>query len=223
MARKAHNFIDLVGQRFTRLVVIQRLPPNGQKARWLCQCDCGNTHEAQGTHLRKGLVPSCGCLKSEKIRKSRTKHGRSKSPIVQVWIDMHKRCCNPNCREYKNYGARGITVCDEWRDVHAFLRDMESGYKPGLELDRIDNEKGYSKENCRWTTHKTNCNNRRTNKFLEYNGERKTIVQWAESCGINKQTFYGRVVKAGWSLERVFSTPVQVKRAAKKVEQRIEA
>lgn len=202
MPRGGNNKIDLTGQRFERLVVKRLVSGPGERTRWLCICDCGNEHEAATQHLKNGLVPSCGCLKAEKLSARKTTHGLSRTKMFQVWADMHARCGNPNHQAFHNYGARGISVCDRWQDIHAFIEDMASSFNKGTALDRIDNRAGYSKENCRWITHKENCQNTRRNIVFEYNGESKTLAEWAELKKINKSTLYYRVVRLGWSLER---------------------
>lgn len=120
-------------------------------------------------------------------------HGRTGSPLYASYKAMKKRCHDKNDADYCRYGARGIEVCEEWRNsFSAFLRDM--GERPeGKELDRIDNSKGYFKENCRWVTHKTNCRNRKTNKIIVYNGVSKNITEWAEETGIKVRVLCHRL------------------------------
>lgn len=158
--------IDLTGKRFGRLTVVSRASPIGiKRVRWAAQCDCGNETEVDGAHLRSGHTRSCGCLSVEVAIASNTIHGHSKigrhTRTYVAWSAIKRRCFNKNCRAYRWYGARGIDMDAEWRESYsAFLRDM--GEKPeGMEIDRIDNDKGYYPWNCRWTTHKENCNNRR--------------------------------------------------------------
>ena len=138
------------------------------------------------------------------------KHGLTKTHLYQTWSNAKSRCQDVNSHAYKHYGGRGITVCDEWRDNFQAFYDwaMSSGYKEGLTLDRIDNNKGYSPKNCRWITVKEQSNNRRSNRFLLFRGERKTVSQWADDIGITKETLYKRLAH-GWSIEKTLSTPTR--------------
>lgn len=198
--------IDITGQRFGKLVARESLGFKNGKTRWLCDCDCGNQHSADLTHLRSGHIPSCGCLRKKKFIERNTTHGYGNTKIHQAWLDMHSRCYKSNHKSFHNYGGRGITVSDDWHGFEHFLRDMESGCKKGLTLDRIDNNKGYSKENCRWITHKENCRNKRTNILFELDGELRTLREWAEIFKINASTLYGRVVRRGYSLRASLSS-----------------
>ncbi len=138
----------------------------------------------------------------------RTKHGKTKSRSYNIWVNMRQRCQNPNNPAYKDYGGRGLAVCGEWEDFTAFLRDM--GECPeGMTIDRIDNDKGYNRENCRWTDMKTQQRNRRDNRIIEHDGERKTLAEWAESAGMKTATLWARLETHGWSFAKAISTPVK--------------
>lgn len=159
---------DLTGQRFGRLVVVERAGSDRQKrATWKCQCDCGRETVATSSYLLNGDIRSCGCAKSERMIERNTKHGKAQTRLYGVWANMIQRCTDPNHQHYHRYGGRGITVCDEWRyNFQAFYEwAMANGYDENAAhgqctIDRIDNDKGYSPDNCRWVDMKTQRHNR---------------------------------------------------------------
>lgn len=203
------KLIDRTGQRYSRLTVLSRAPNKSAKdtnARWVCRCDCGATCVAYGQDLARGKFKSCGCLNAERI----VRHGMSRSSVYSTWKTMIQRCENPNAKGYKSYGGRGITVCDEWHSFDAFVRDM--GVRPkGYTLDRIDNDKGYSKENCRWATTAQQNNNNRRNRRITVDGETRTIAEWAQFYGLKWYQIASRV-KSGWGMEEAVTTPLKTSR-----------
>lgn len=199
------KLIDRVGQKYGRLLVLSRAENKSEKdanARWNCQCDCGKISVVYGQDLQREKVKSCGCLNAE----NRIKHGMSRTNVHAVWRMMRDRCSNPNNAAYKNYGGRGIRVCERWDSFENFLNDM--GSRPdGYSIDRIDNDGNYEPSNCRWATTKQQLNNQRRNRVIELNGERKTIAQWADSLGIDWYTLRSRLDRYGWTIERALTTP----------------
>ena len=137
------------------------------------------------------------------------KHGMTGTRPYRVWQNMHRRCREKNNKEYKRYGGRGISVCEEWKSFEVFWEDMKEGYEEHLTLDRIDNNKNYTKDNCRWATLEEQGNNKRNNVLLSYKGETKTAAQWSRDLGINANIIYRRV-KRGWSDERTLTQKVRV-------------
>lgn len=207
--------IDLIGQRFGRLIIIKRMDNDkwgGSK--WLCQCDCGQKTIVTSSHLKSSGTKSCGCFAKEQTIKRSTKHGHSTkektSRTYESWHSMITRCTNPNYKEYKNYGGRGITVCKCWMKFENFLEDM--GERPNDKLiERINNNQGYNKGNCRWATWKEQARNRRNNRYETCKEKTQLLIKLSEETGINYNTLVSRI-KKGWTAEEAFAKPVQERR-----------
>lgn len=173
---------DLTGQRFGRLIVIGDGIHKNWVHKWECKCDCGNVVFVATAHLTGGHTKSCGCLQKENTLKASFVHGKSKERIHKEWRGILHRCKNPSASHYENYGGRGITVCEEWKGENGFVNfynwSMENGYSDKLTLDRIDNDKGYSPDNCRWVTHMENCRNRgaRKDSVTGYAGVQERVM-----------------------------------------------
>lgn len=193
---KGHGLIDITGQRFGRLTAIECVGSNGRSsARWIFKCDCGNTTITESTSVRRGVTKSCGCLNQE-LRKSRAKHGMIGTAPYNAWIHMRQRCNNPRCKEYRNYGERGISICPEWDTFEEFWKwSKANGYKPGLTIDRIDNNGNYEPSNCRWVTMEVQENNKRNNHFILFNGEKMTISQCARKANVSRNSLNWRLMK----------------------------
>lgn len=165
-------FVDLTGQRFGKLVVINRAGTRNREALWRCRCDCGNETLSRGGGLRGGKVRSCGCTRIEKVRKNppRKTHGGRKDRLYKVWRGIHDRCTYPSHNRYKDYGGRGITMCDEWKEYENFRTwAVENGYDPEAPrgvctIDRIDVDGNYCPENCRWVSMEVQAQNKRRNE-----------------------------------------------------------
>lgn len=205
---------DLIGQRFGRLVVTGRAGSllDGRST-WYCDCDCGKTRVIKaGRQLTVGDAKSCGCLKQEKDAARRT-HGQTRvgpekkeARMHYIWRAMIARCHRTTATDYARYGGRGITVCDRWRTSYEnFVADM-GDVPDGYSIDRIDSNKGYYPENCRWIPLGEQARNRRNNTMLTYQGQTRCMSEWAELLNLDKTTIRYRL-KQGWSVEKALSTP----------------
>ena len=191
---------ELKGQRFGKLTVIEKAEKQGTSQLWFCRCDCGKTVKIRANGLVRLGRDSCGCETSRKISEARFLHGETNSLLYSVWRGMKKRCLVPTARGYKNYGGRGIRICDEWKDDYLAFKNwaLNNGYKNGLTIDRINNNGNYEPSNCRFTDYKQQANNRRSNRLLSVNGETKTIQEWADIMRVQRGLIANRK-KMGWS------------------------
>lgn len=233
MATKLINGIlfrgqDLTGKKFGRLtcVGLDRIsrvapPAHGTKIFWMCVCMCGNPCVVYAGNLRLGTARSCGCLQRDSVTERCLTHGDSrgkKEKIYRVWQSMRDRCNRKSCKGYKNYGGRGIKLSEEWNDYANFKKDMADSFRPGLTIERSDNDGPYSKGNCRWATMKEQGRNNRRNRVVEFLGETKCISAWAEAHGLKPGTIYRRL-NCGWPVERSLKTPAQrIRSATNKIE-----
>lgn len=199
------NKEDLRGRRFGRLTVIDASPrKDGHSSWWVCQCDCGNIKEVSRSCLIRGASKSCGCLKHERAvahgKQMMSKHGWYGTRVYSVWKRIIDRCENPSVPQYKNYGGRGIRMCDEWRNnPKAFCEwAIAHGYAEGLSLDRIDVNGDYEPNNCRWITMGKQQTNKRNNVTITFNGKTQCVAEWARELGLTQHRLYQRV-KAGWT------------------------
>ena len=206
------KFIDLTGQQFGRLMVIERAKSsdyeNASYANWVCKCDCGNMSVHASRHLRSGRVRSCGCLAKELTAKRSQTHGGRHTRLYEIWTGMKKRCYNSGNQAYSKYGGRGIMMCDAWKNDFESFQDwaLSSGYSDELSIDRIDNDGNYEPSNCRWATRKIQSVNRSNVKQYELGGELKTLGDWAAEYGLTRKTLNSRLQK-GWALEKALTTP----------------
>lgn len=204
------KFKDLINQKFTKLLVIAETVGRDKTGSviWLCKCDCGKEIKAVSYMLIRGDVKSCGCLSMEKTKERFTTHKMSQTKVYKVWNSMLQRCQNPNIKNYNDYGGRGIRVCEKWQIFEGFWEDMGSTFQKGLSIDRIDNDKGYSKENCHWTTRLEQNNNqrmRKTAKLITFNNKTLSLTQWAREIGLSVQGLKGRLYKHNWSIEKALT------------------
>lgn len=201
---RANNFKDIAGQKFGRLTAIECVGTDKNKrALWKCKCECGNEVVVIGKSLRIGNTKSCGCFNIEsstdRIVKLNTKHGKSHTRLFRVWTSMITRCTNPKSNNYGVYGARGITVCDEWmNDFESFYNwAMSQGYVEDAKrgeytVDRIDSNKGYYPANCRLANYYQQADNRRSTRHITFNGKTMNLAEWARYYGRSKSAFEGQ-------------------------------
>jgi hypothetical protein len=206
--------LDITGEKFGRLTALRRLGSKSGQSRWECECECGTIKSYALYQIKSGKTQSCGCLQKELTIARSTIHGHSKreemTDTYNIWCGIKARCFNENEPAYKNYGARGITMCDRWNDSYeSFLEDMGERPSKKHSIDRIDNEKGYEPGNCKWATRAEQARNNRRNVWIEYNGQKKTLCDWADELNIKRATLCYRIVKAGWDVERAFTTPTK--------------
>lgn len=193
--------LELSGQTFGQWSVIEISHRNKTgEVFWRCICSCGTERAVVARSLRMGTSISCGCTAKNWC----TKHGKEGSSIYNIWAGMVQRCHNPKSGHYHRYGARGISVCQEWRDsFENFYRDM--GDRPdGLTLDRINNDGNYEPGNCRWATIIEQINNRRVTRFLTLGEDRRPLMEWARFFGVTQKYLACRLDR-GWSDERILT------------------
>lgn len=222
---------DLIGRVFGALTIKREIEPADGRQQVECECRCGKLQRRQVRELlkgqKRGRLASCKqCSprlhprtiaepKPKPIRKesSSKTHGMTKHPLYQTWVNMNRRCHNPENQDYQYYGGRGIYVCDEWRDpisgLRQFAEDMGPKPFPDYSLERIDNNHGYSKANCAWASKEEQANNTRNVTMFEAFGEKHSLSRWARKIGVAMNTLHSRVTMLGMSIEAALSVPVK--------------
>lgn len=201
------RFNNLDEKKYGRLKVVGYAGRKKNKTWWWCKCDCGNLVKKRSDSIISNHAKSCGCYQLEVMKKKGLIHGATsfnsnRKKLYAVWNSIKQRCLNENNKAYKYYGGRGIAICKEWANDFALFEkwSMTNGYRQGLSIDRVDNNKGYSPQNCRWATIKTQLNNTRSNRILEYNGVKKTVAQWSREVNISNSIIVNRLNR-GWSVK----------------------
>lgn len=200
---------QLVGQRFGRLTVVARAPTRIGRALWICVCECGKKHEAVSHALTSGHTKSCGCWNEDR-KKQAVVHGHARrgallTPTYRTWQAMMTRCYNPNAKSWKDYGGRGVKVCDSWHYFENFLACM--GERPaGMTLERNDSDGDYTPSNCRWATRAEQSRNTRRSMWVQFGGARMTQAEFAERVGLKQSTVSHRL-RRGWTPAQVAETP----------------
>lgn len=191
------GYKDLVGQRFGRLIVLERDGTKNRNSLWVCQCDCGIQKSIRSDLLNKGTTKSCGCLRSDAMKKRATKHGHTNDLLYKTWMDMIYRCHNKDRKDYKHYGGRGISVCSKWLGDNGFVNFLEDmGRRPkGTTLDRYPNNDGnYEPSNCRWATRNEQANNKRrrfnANDIRKIRSIKIGSIKLAKILGVGQTTIF---------------------------------
>ena len=214
--KKRNEVIE--GQKYGKLTIIKEVSPIGSKRRILCKCDCGNIKEYSMDRVIHGRTQSCGCLRNEMFLAHRNNNGTSVYPkeaiaskLYKIWNSMKCRCYTISSGAYFKYGAKGIRMCDEWKnDFMTFYNwALANGYSDELTIDRIDYRGNYEPSNCRWADIRTQANNKSNVRKYEYNGELHTMTEWSEIMNINYGALWERLNVLGWSLEKALTTPVR--------------
>lgn len=197
---------NLVGKKFGRIAVVEKVGKRKNKIIWMCKCDCGGIIPVSGDSLKSGNTKSCGCYKSYATANRNRTHNKSATRIYGIWHAMKQRCYYEKNVCYKDYGGRGISVCKEWlNDFQAFYDwAMTNGYADDLTLDRIDVNGNYEPNNCKWSTQEEQATNKRNSRYIEYHGELKTLSEWSKITKIDHKTISYRIEK-GYPMDKVFA------------------
>lgn len=199
--------IDYTGQKYNRMTIISFSHSLNGHRYWKCECECGNYRTVQIRSVVVGNTKSCGCYNKEKVREAGKKnktHGYSTSRFYKLWWSLIQRCTNKKSAMYKDYGAKGIKICDDWLKFENFLKDM--GVRPSNlhTIGRIDNSKDYDTSNCKWVIDET-----KRGLIVEYKGTKKLLIDWSKELNIERSILYSRIFQMGWDIEKAFLTPVK--------------
>lgn len=218
------KFIDITGNKYNKLTVIRRVKSNIKGLpRWLCQCECGNYTEVNGNNLKNGAVKSCGCLLKDPENAKHFGEPRKKEKTLEevrlyrIFRGMITRCENKNNPAYKNYGARGIKICNEWRNsfLSFYQWAINNGYKLGLTIERINVNKDYEPLNCKWISRRQQNFNKRNSYNFIINGKRQCLSAWCKEYNMPYLTVYNRITKFGMSVEDALTKPINIKKRNK--------
>lgn len=206
------KFFDMTGFTFGKWTVLKLAEKRNGRIYWTCQCGCPSRtiRDVDAAELRRGNSKSCGCYNKESVTKRNTRHGKRYDRLYSIWRSMKKRCNNANDDHYYLYGGRGIKVCDEWNSYFIAFYNwaIQNGYNSNLTIDRINPNGDYEPSNCRWSTPKQQGRNRRSNRLITYNGETKSLTEWAEENGINYFQLRNRLDR-NWPIEKALKTPLR--------------
>lgn len=207
------KLVDLTGNRYGDLVVVKRAEnAPGGIAVWECLCDCGQTTLVRGNNLKRGAVKSCGCRRSKV--KPTLRHGMSKTRLYREWAAIKRRCYLKTDPSYKNYGGRGIGMCDSWKNSFELFAKWatNNGYSDELTIERINVNGNYCPENCKWIPWSEQQGNRTYCRFYTYNGETKNLVEWCKQFNLPYGTVHNRIYKLKWTFQRAISEPIHIEK-----------
>ena len=199
-AQHTKNVVDMRGKRFGMLTVVERVGSRNNKADWLCQCDCGETRTLTQDYLARNIAKDCGCQRN----KHNITHGCSGTQLYHVWEQMVARCKNPKATKFKDYGGRGISVCQRWLKFENFLSDMGDRPFPGAEIDRKENDGNYEPGNVRWTTRQVNMSNTRVSRLVTHESRTQCVSAWARELGM-ASGLLGKYIISGMTIEQVLA------------------
>lgn len=202
------KFKDITNQKFGRLTAMEMTDERRHgEVVWVCKCDCGNEIKTRIGCLTSGSSKSCGCWKKDRMNKH-DMHGTS---FYNIWQNIKQRCFDKNHHKYPNYGGRGIGVCDRWKSFDNFKEDMYDSYlvheknNDSSQIERKNNDGDYCPENCEWATRKEQARNRRDTRWVEYNGDKKSLAEWVEILDLDYNTTWQRIVRHGWTPKKAFN------------------
>lgn len=200
--------IDLTGHKYGRVAVLSYFGHKNGRTAWNCLCDCGNTFVTTGDSLRTGKTSSCGCYRHEREIEANVKHGLHGTRLYKIYHHMKQRCYDSGNSRYKNYGGRGIKICQEWlSDFKNFYNwALENGYKENLSIERIDVNGNYCPENCKWIPMIEQYKNKTNNIIVEYKGEKKILSEWCKELNLRYSIVHRRL-NDGWDVEKAFFKP----------------
>ena len=211
----SHRIKDLTGKTFGKLYVKEFAGTQNARSMWLCVCECGNEKIISSQNLLNNNVRSCGCLSNKGYEHGHSIKNGNKKRLYKVYKSMIHRCYYPSGPQYKNYGEKGIVVCEEWLENYYAFENwaLSNGYdanapKFQCTLDRIDSKGNYCPENCRWASMKEQLNNTSQNVWITANGLTLNIQQWADKLGVLHSTLQSRK-RLGWSDEEIINTPIR--------------
>lgn len=197
------KFIDMTGKVLGSLTVLRRSDERGRGGVWVCRCECGTEVLRRGDNLRSSKHPNCGCEAGALVRT----HGKKGTKIYRIWRGIKDRCCNERCAQYHRYGGRGIQICETWRNsFQAFYDDMGDVPESKHSIERIDNDRGYCKSNCRWASMREQSRNKCNTHRLTFKGKTRSLSEWADKLKIPDHRIRQRINR-GWSVSRALTVP----------------
>lgn len=187
--------LDLKDKKFHKLLVIGKAENQKHKTMWKCLCDCGNITFVTTSNLKANRVKSCGCLRIDQLVERSTTHNKRHISLYEIWKGIKQRCFNPKSKAYKNYGGRGIIMCEDWKNnfEEFYNWSISNGYVKGLTIDRIDNNSNYCPNNCRWVSRLEQANNKRNTIYLTINNKTDSLSNWLRFYNVNRSTYMTRI------------------------------